>query len=295
MDKQPVNNEDIFNECLEAVLRGESPEDCLSRYPQQADEIRPLLQMAMAARCASHIEPRQEFRARARYEYRSAVAEACEKSTRRGFRWSWRWSTAVPVAVAVMMMSGGGVMAASTNSLPGQPLYSVKLAMEQMQLNMTPAGEAQTKVYAAKAERREDEMVALAGSDNQALVGEASLRLESTLSNVTSYMAISDDTRQIVGAATAPVPESSTSEVFTTSIWEDGKNFTGIVPPQAALPSNYTSIDPELLSLLKEYAARDQVKLQQALDSLPESTRLVLQHVLESYGAILSAEPTPVN
>ena len=65
--------EDILNECIDCLLRGESLEQCLQRYPEQAAELRPLLQVALAAQQASAIEPRAEFKAQARYQFHSLL------------------------------------------------------------------------------------------------------------------------------------------------------------------------------------------------------------------------------
>jgi len=204
MNKEQRCSEDIVNECLEAIIRGESVSDCLARYPEQANELRPLLQMMVAARKACCVTPRPEFRARARYEYRQAVAASCAGRGKGGFHWSWRWSAAIPLALIVMMISGGGIVAASSSSLPGQPLYGVKLAIERTQVNFTPSEEGRVKLYAAQAERRVDEIVALTASGNTLLAGEATLRLDDTLNKVTSYMNITAPQRDTFSGVAAP-------------------------------------------------------------------------------------------
>ena len=61
----------ILDECLERLLvKGETVEQCLASYPQYAAELEPLLQMAVAAKEASAIQARPEFKAKARYEFR---------------------------------------------------------------------------------------------------------------------------------------------------------------------------------------------------------------------------------
>jgi len=59
--------DNILNECLERLLvKGESLEQCLQRYPGQAAELKPLLETALAAREASSIQPRADFNGRGR-------------------------------------------------------------------------------------------------------------------------------------------------------------------------------------------------------------------------------------
>lgn len=63
--------EEIFNECYERILQGESFESCLMRYPEYAAELEPLLRTALGFTWrASSIQPRPEFKywARARLQ-----------------------------------------------------------------------------------------------------------------------------------------------------------------------------------------------------------------------------------
>ena len=63
-----------FDECLERLLTGgETIEQCLRSYPEQAEELEPLLKTALAARKASAIQPRPEFRDRARHQFHLAL------------------------------------------------------------------------------------------------------------------------------------------------------------------------------------------------------------------------------
>lgn len=79
--KEPEKFNDVLNECLEQVLRGEKIEQCLGSYPEHAADLEPLLRVALAVRkTLLAIEPRPEFRSKARYEFRLALTRA-----RRGF------------------------------------------------------------------------------------------------------------------------------------------------------------------------------------------------------------------
>ena len=53
--------ENILDDCLERLARGETVEQCLESYPEQAAQLRPLLQTSQLAREASAILPRAEF------------------------------------------------------------------------------------------------------------------------------------------------------------------------------------------------------------------------------------------
>ena len=84
--KQDKQFDNILNECLDRVLRGETIERCLQSYPDQARELEPLLRTALAAKQAVYIQPRAEFKAQARYAFNSALREMQDKTAHRWFR-----------------------------------------------------------------------------------------------------------------------------------------------------------------------------------------------------------------
>ncbi|MCL2150088.1 MAG: DUF5667 domain-containing protein [Dehalococcoidia bacterium] len=287
-----MSNEDVLNECLEAILRGETEESCLARYPEQAAELRPVLQTIVATHRASSLSPRPEYRARARYEYRHAVAEVCARSAKQGFRWNWRWSTAVPLAVAVVLMAGGGMMAASAYALPGQPLYEVKLMVEGLQIRFTPAGEDRTRAYALLAERRLEEITVLAGRGEYSLADRTSPRLESTLNEITSYLGVEAGwgSGGLIGTAmeTFPIPSPDVviAELLPPVAGSTDTSFSSV--PQA-------EVDPVLLDTLQASAIQGRDKLLALMDEMPEDSRGVFWCTIESYEAILSVQSAYTN
>jgi len=65
--------EHILDECIDRLLRGESLEQCLQRYPEQAAQLEPLLRVALATQKASSVEPRPEFKVQARQQLSSVL------------------------------------------------------------------------------------------------------------------------------------------------------------------------------------------------------------------------------
>lgn len=157
--------DDILDACLDRITRkGDSIEQCLESYPEQAGELEPLLRAALSVKDVSSIEPRTEFQRMAKARLLSAVAAKKEKEGRRRLPlWSWqqRWAVALAVVLALVMM-GGGTVAASTNSLPGDVLYPVKTTTERVQAFFTFGKEAKANLYMRFAERRIVEIEALA-------------------------------------------------------------------------------------------------------------------------------------
>ena len=56
------NIEEILNECLEAILHGESVESCLAKYPEHAKDLEPLLRIAFAGSKSSSTDPHPELK-----------------------------------------------------------------------------------------------------------------------------------------------------------------------------------------------------------------------------------------
>ncbi|OGO20975.1 MAG: hypothetical protein A2144_08870 [Chloroflexi bacterium RBG_16_50_9] len=171
----------ILDECLERVLiRHETLEQCLKDYPELAADLEPLLRIALVAKKASEIAPPDEFREKARHQFQAAIRDMQSKKTRSFFNWQPRWATAV-IVVLILLLAGSGTVAASSNSLPDEPLYTVKLATEAVQLALTlsPAGKAE--LYVKLADQRVAEIVSMAEKGRVEQLEETSERLDQHL------------------------------------------------------------------------------------------------------------------
>lgn len=205
--RQSRELDNVLEQCLERLLvEGESIEQCLQSFPAYQEELKPLLEMALATKQASDIRPRPEFREKARYQFYSELQEAESKKGRSFFSRGWwpRWAT-VPVAVVLgLVMVGGGLVAASGGSMPGEPLYSVKLVTEQVQLAFTPSALGKAELYAKLADRRVAEIVYLAGESRPQQVERTAERLDVYLGKIADLTS----TQQVTaGLAMAPEAE----------------------------------------------------------------------------------------
>jgi hypothetical protein len=146
----------ILDECLERILvNGETVAQCLESYPEYAAELEPLLQTAMITSEAVDIQPSPEFKARARFELRVEMAQADERKRRSLFAWQPRWAVVVVTVVIVVLVGGGTVLAAdSDNTIPGNPLYAVKLATENVRLAFSSSDITKAELYATLVDRR---------------------------------------------------------------------------------------------------------------------------------------------
>ena len=160
----------VLDECLHNVsTRGESIERCLQRYPQHIGQLAPLVQVADRIGKTRH--PTLSVPATKAIE-QSLLKRATEikQSKAKPSRWPLPFSlrplvtvaATLIVVLALVLAGGGGIVYASTDSLPGSPLYGVKRATEQVQLFLAPMGTGRAELHIRFAQRRLEEVQALA-------------------------------------------------------------------------------------------------------------------------------------
>lgn len=156
--KDNTRIDDILNECLDRLLAGhETVEQCLQAHPQHAAKLEPLLRTAVAMDHAVRIDPGAEMKARIRYQLQLQMAEA--DRPRWNLRWNWqpRWAMAAMAVMLVFVMGGGTVLAADS-SMPGNPLYPVKIATENVRVSLAGTETEKAELLATIADRRVEEM-----------------------------------------------------------------------------------------------------------------------------------------
>jgi hypothetical protein len=164
----------ILDACVDRIVSGDATvEQCLEAYPERAEELEPLLWAAIGASAGFALEPRAEFQRMAKSRFMNSVAAMREGRVKRGWLLSGvrrNWALVVAVMLAVLVMSGGTV-GASTNSLPGEVLYPVKRAAENVQSFFTFGREAKASLYMKFAERRVAEIEKLSGRNRDVPAG----------------------------------------------------------------------------------------------------------------------------
>ena len=263
--------ENIFDDCLERLARGETLKQCLESHPEQAEQLEPLLRAAQAARETSAILPRPEFRARARYEFHSALQEAASKKRPSLFGLRTRLVTAM-VALSIILVSGGGTVVMASSSMPDSPLYPVKLATEEVQLVLTPSDIDKVKVCVMQADRRVDEIVYLADKGDAQQVDVTAERLDECLETLVEIASIEEaeaaavEGEALPGALTvapeaAPAEEAAVDEATEKSALAGG------------------DLD-ELKTTVVGHAASNQSALLRKLMDAPESVKPALHRAI---------------
>lgn len=138
---------DAFNDCLQRMENGMDMETCLKKYPQLADELRPLLITAQAAQhLGKQISPPEKARRKSRATFLQAAVYAQATSRNARSRATgpaflrWRLAlTALLTGILLFTAMSTVIVASAQKSLPGDPLYGVKILSENVRLWLAPS------------------------------------------------------------------------------------------------------------------------------------------------------------
>jgi hypothetical protein len=139
------NFEAVLEECLAQIKAGQSLEDCLAKYPAYAEQLRPLLLMAQHMR-AARIAPRLDAHQLGRERMLAAARQKAHApptiilrpvhplhQLARQLSGAGAYRVALGLFMA-LIVSSLLTVTASAGALPGDPLYQVKLAWEDVRL-----------------------------------------------------------------------------------------------------------------------------------------------------------------
>lgn len=270
MSKELNNIPDILDECLDRILvNGETIEQCLQDYPGQAGELKPLLEAVLVAGEISTIQPRPEFKARARYEFQSAIHEMTERKNRPAFGLFPRLST-VLATFAVVLITGGSTVIAAGYSMPDDPLYQVKLTTEQMQLMLTPSDIDKANLCADFSDRRVEEIIYMANKGDAQQVELVTAHLDDNLdllANLATATKGGTDDRALLTLAPPPSATTQETEEAPADDAVNGSDSKG---------EEWTE-ESELEETVKNGAESATDALRLALDEVPDSAKPALR------------------
>jgi len=216
----------------------------------------------MAAKQASAIEPGSEFKARARYQFHSALQEMGPKKRLSFFGWLPRWATVVAI-VLVLLLAGGGTVAAASNSMPDEPLYPIKIASEQTRLMLTFSALGKAELYANLADKRIDEIVYVANKGDTKQVEVTAQRLNYTLIRIATLVSEQRRGSEVMKApAPAFAPDESAESGKGANVQGNGNGHS------------------KLRQTLARYAINHQARLRAVLEEAPESIKPALRQAI---------------
>ncbi|MBL7208951.1 MAG: hypothetical protein ISS52_02510 [Dehalococcoidia bacterium] len=298
--------DNIFNECLERILQGESIESCLESYPKEAAELEPLLRTALGFSWrASSVQARPEFKAQTRLRLKGAQLYAKQQRQPEGhgfFAWQRGWAFAL-TAVLVILFTGASTVAASSDALPDEPLYPVKLATEQTRLAFAFSDSSKARVHTRLAENRALEIAAMAheGKTEQAAI--VTERLAQHL-EAANYAIQKVETTEVEAPRFTAVPEEAAPEPEPAAAPEPEETAPAAEPEEAA-PAPEPAMTPEpdaaaggkagqLRQSLGQSTSRSLVALQTALEQAPDEAKPALRRAIETITEKSDKKPKPV-
>jgi hypothetical protein len=136
--------ESVLAECIDAMHLGATVEDCLERYPRQAERLRPALLLAerVGQTPPAQVRPNAQAEGWKKIEKRLAELQTTKQpvtfgpsAIRGGGYAGWLKPVAISaVAVLTLSAAGGGTVLAAQSAMPNSPLYRVKLAGEDVRV-----------------------------------------------------------------------------------------------------------------------------------------------------------------
>jgi hypothetical protein len=300
--------EEIFNECVERLQQGDSIENCLMNYPQVAAELEILLRTTVNVHWrASMVRPRPEFKAYARAQFigaQYAAAQERRPSSRPTiFSLQRAWVPALAM-VLLLVFSSVGTAAASSNAMPDQPLYPVKVATEQVRLAMAFSDEAKAELNVQLVEIRSQEIATMAAEGKPEQVTAVTERLSQQLEAAEKAIVKIEETssKQVTPAtqvtpvsppkpavppkqptqpAKLPTPPSTTTKP-TTKQPSTGNTTKSLPKPSTASTQKATTNDAtKLRETLRTTISKNVTTLENARDKTPVQSKAALQKAID--------------
>ncbi len=121
--------EAILETCIDEIAEGESSlEECLSRYPQYADQMEPVLLAATRLKSVREVQPSPFLRGRIRAELNHAMKSSPHPKSRLPI-YFWRMALNVALLLFALIMTN---TVFAQGALPGDSLYNWKLTSENV-------------------------------------------------------------------------------------------------------------------------------------------------------------------
>lgn len=152
---------DALEVCLKALETGVDIEAVLKLYPQEAEELRPVLEAAIQARALALPAVPEAAMQRGRARVLQRANEIRKSAPRPRTRWSIfgfpRLATSLAIAL-FFLVSATGLVSASNGALPGDNLYPVKRSWEGLRLLFVFSPEERVGLQSRFEQERLDEI-----------------------------------------------------------------------------------------------------------------------------------------
>ena len=131
----------ILENCLQAIENGDTIETAVSRYPELANELRPLLEIAVSVKNKNMFVVSSDVVRRNRTKLLQHAAEMRESQIQRKAQGVWfvpiRRLVVTLIVLVIIFASGTSLARASSVTVPGDGLYPVKRTLENVLVLIT--------------------------------------------------------------------------------------------------------------------------------------------------------------
>ncbi len=202
----------ILERCLQELARTGDIEGSLRRCPEQADQLRPLLELAQMVERGYEYEDVPEAlgglaagrerlldaaaQRRARTNPAAAVAPAAQRTWGLGRLLRLPLATRLVGVLLALVVGigalGGGIAWAAAGSLPGETLYPVKMAVEDVRWALTATPDEHAQLALRLVEERVGEIQALV-EQGEAVPDEPLMRMEHHMAEALMHVAWTAD------------------------------------------------------------------------------------------------------
>ena len=254
--------EEVLDCCLdEIIFSGASVSECLAKYPQYAAELEPLLEVAGCSCRAAQVSPDEGFKIRARCEFAEAVNALAEKKKRHWFEVFPVWTRALAGVLVAVIIGGSGLFAAAGSSLPGQTLYGLKLAGEEVRMGFTFSRDAKLENSADRVNRRVSEIGALVSAGRYEDIDTARSEMSAELAKIATQAA-----KEVWETALPPSHTEEGDDILAYIMQTETALYDHVPQMFAVLPG-----DSVLLAVLKEKGLAGYLNLADCLDNAPDN------------------------
>lgn len=157
-------------ECLDALEQGKSIEEILSRYPEEADQLRPILETAVQL-TQLKLQPTLAAQTRSRDAFLARAAELRQEPARRRAPFFGLRRLLVPLAsLLLLFILGIGWGNISAAAVPGDLLYGSKLFIEDIRLALATSETQRALLREEFKQERVQEVKALLQDGGEAAV-----------------------------------------------------------------------------------------------------------------------------
>jgi hypothetical protein len=212
----------LLAQALDAALQAErkqpgSAEEVFARAPKAAQtELRRLVRMASALQTAApSVKPSAAYRAEARARLLRRIGADVEQPSANGTRPHLRtlrtisragrrsrWAVRTLGSLLAATVAVGATLTASASALPGEPLYGLKQAQEELSLRLAADDQARVLALLRRADARLDETARLLDQGRTSEAVASAQRYDQVVERATSTFVVSMDTSATAAGST---------------------------------------------------------------------------------------------